>query len=1233
MHFLTTSSVATERDADFLGLSGLDAWRAARTNVQMATKVAQYIAAKLPSESSLRQFLATAETTDIQDQLLARFHWLTEQPDIDVVQSSVEDRLSSMLVAQGRPANLARTVRVHLEARFWEVVTQKRSDLRRLTLGDLHRQVERATHITVPVRLEQLSELLGNSTSAASGLLHLVVESIPTPPSPLLSRPALTERLSTAVEQRKAVLLTGTVYKGKTTLAQLVALARCPDAWWLSLSERRPEQVDSILRLLANAIDTGACPGLVVIDDLDISPTAHRVFGRSLALVVHRSGSSGRGVLLTARGTTSESAQLSQLGAVEAVEVPELTVEEVEALCLEHGCPSSASGPWSYAVFMASRGHPKLVQVRLRELSDSGWPTPGLSDFTASSSATQTVKQLARQLLASSVSGEVATLLYTAAESSVLLHRSVLLRLAEHLGVANPGDAIDAATGRWLESIEQHWYRTTPLLSGAAGRVWSQERWQLAHLQLHTAILSKQTLDPAEAAALLYHGYFGRDWGRVARDALRLQKLGDDRASAEVDRHLLWLPYVALEPGQLIAGSAQTGAPLRGLQFRVAVAQDSESIPRVVARWSEEVRGVPNDELRALLESHMWNALVLAKSSKVPLRSRLVAIDGLTTLTGELATISAAGTQHFLERSAVAAEIPLSADTAQLFLALSVQWFKGFEALSVLADWLEAEASEKSRKAFDSVLDWPLVQTMGAFVQGAWSAVHEETTDWQPWLGLFERLSRYAATYGSLRLGSEVAKAQAIILTEYLESSAEALAVLTRAEEAFGKAPVLDEQRANVLFQLKDDEAVLKIWADLAPQSAARSVLDPFAFRRAGISAARLGRFSNSASILRAGAASIEQQSFSLTRFGLLVDCSLAEVLSGDVGNSARTFALAVLSLPEEAATEGHDRWDPALRAASDVCHCIENKLWRPEAFQPKFDVGYASSPALKVEQPQPGQQGRALLLKAKAAHLASTHNVRLDDLHVQIEALAESRYRIVRWIAAEANLSWHLGQARFETLLEAFVLFDKATAAVSGVRWGQAIVFPDETPDPDYSPKLESWFGLFVAACWLCNEALEEALSAWKHKLQTTSANGWRLMIESLALGFELPGTEAYEAAMNPALTPAFRCGAAFRSMRQPLSLGETLRAQGLLVSALVSDGSSTRQELFNLHIAKRVAKSWDALAESPFRFQSPRTTVPLLRDAIARVNDGRGTLRDMLLAAHRATNSPVLDFVSRLQ
>lgn len=1232
-HYLTTSTIATEQDASFDGLKGIEAWRASQTNPELAAKVAAYLREKLPATSSLRAFLATATPDATQERLIRRFYWLTEQPDIEAVKRSVNDRICVLLGNMRRSVSLSSSVQKYLESHFWEAVVKPSPTERCLTHGELLRQIEAATTTYLPIPIDQLPALIGNAHPGLN-LFELLIQKSPKPPEPLLRRPLLTHRLEEFVKQRQVILLTGSVHKGKTTLAQLAASTLCPEAWWLNLTDRQPIQVDILLLVLASRIESGDCPKLVIIDDLDVSPTAHRVYRDSLGLVLHRAKAAGRGVILTAQGASGNSAIVQDFTNIELLDVPEVGTEETEFLCQEYGCPESLSKVWGCFVNGTTSGHPKLVQVRIAELASRGWPRPGPNDLITQSSAVISVRQRTRQLLSESVPGPVAEFVYMASECSVLMHRTVAIRLAESVdGLRNAGDILDDLTGKWLERIEGSWFRATALLKGVAAEVWSPEKCKLVHIRLHDAIRAKGTLDPWEAAALLFHAFIGQDRTRLARTAMRLQVIENHDARHEVERQLLWLPLVALEAGQSITDDVMASVILRQLQFRAASTLDSDTLPQVCERWAEDIARISKLEVRPMMAAVLWFSIGFSQSLKVPLKPRLQAIAGIGTLPADLQEFQAHTTQNILGGEDVAeAGIPADGTTAQMMFLFANRSIRDTASLEELLLWLDNEAIEDLRQQFDAMLEWPVVQGVGAFVQGAWAANHEKTKDWEPWLRLLERVDDYAKRRRSSRFGREAAKAKAIILTEYLDRSNDALTVLEHAVVAFGLSSVLLEERANVLFYKQDDEKVLEIWNQLVSDPASKAALDPFAYRRAGISAARLKQWTEAEKIFLAAANSLAPGSFDLIKYGLQVDAALVAILRGDQATAARILAEVVLTLPPEAVVEGDLRWDAVQRATVEVCRAIAKAHLQQEDTESRIQVGDASSPALKAPKAVPGQAARSEMTRVQVIHLASTLGIGPSSIAQEVETLAGSKYVYVRWFASEARLALSYASGVGTGFVRALMAFETAMVDLSTKR--ERLIEPDTGPALNLTISPERWFGLLAAGIVCSGTDLLSNLDIWLNESSQELGADAPLtnVIRMIADGASRPA-EILEATVQNTANPAtVRCGAAAKLLLNMPVASKTLQLEAFLTSAVVSDTSAARQELFNLHAARRFASAWRAHAENRFQFFSPRTSVPELLRAVDDVEAGSGTLRRLLQAAANALGHPLGSFMEHV-
>ena len=1232
-HYLTTSSVAMERDADFEQLKGIEAWRAAQTNIELTDRIARYLESKLSKNSSLRAFIASAETKDIQKRLIQRFHWLTDQPSVDAVKQSVDDRITVILENQRRSISLSEVVRKYLESKFWEIILNPTSELRYLTRGELLRQIEAATTTNLPVPTDQIPNLIINARPGLR-LLHLLLDKAPNPPKPLLKRPELTTRLENIVKLRKAVLLTGTVFKGKTTIAQLIASTLCPDAWWVNLTERQSDQVDNVFMALADEIENGDCPNLVVIDDLDISVSARRVYHNSLQLVLHRANTTGRGIIVTARGGANDSAVTQDFNNIEILEIPELSSSEIEFLCIDHGCTADNAPLWGNIISTWTSGHPKLVQVKIAELTVRNWPALSATDLSNQSPGMASVRQLARQLISETETAPIAEFVYMVSECSILMHRTIAIRIAEsYIGLANAGDALDKLTGKWLEKLNDEWYRATPLLKGSALEVWSDEKRKQVHIILHDAITAKGTLDPFEAAALLFHAFIGNDPRRIALTASKLQLIEAKDAKREVERNLLWLPMIALEDGQSIVDDAMAGAVLRSLQYQAASTLDSEYLPQICARWSDEIERIEQTEPKIVNQVMMWMQLGFSENKKVPLKYRFDALQGLPTVPPEITEVNIG--QKFFEIAKATDGLPTNGTIAQAVLVGAIQCVRDLSSLEELMHWLDNTATEEIRQQFDDMLDWPLIQTMGAYVQSAWTANHEETREWQPWVDLFERIEEYAVRRSSPRFGREAAKARAIILSEYLERSDDALNVLQEAEVRFGTSIILMEQRANVLFQEQNDESVLEIWNKISDETGALAYQDPFACRRAGISAARLEKWDEAGKIFLRAADSLQEGYLDQTKFGLEIDAAHIASQSGNQASAVKILVKAILALPAEAAKEGNGGWDSVQRLTVENCRVIESKLWKKIDDLPLLEPGCASSPMLKDNKSEPGQEARNEFTRIQVLHLASTLLPDTEKFSQDIDLMSSSKYFFVRWYVIEAQLAMAYANGAGETFIERLVAFDSYLEDLSLRRQQGVDLFePDDGPKEKPPKAPERWLGLLCAGAICSGSDLHKHLQIWLEKTVQLlgEKSGLTKNIQMLIIGSSLPVERLQHTIYDTSAPPCVRIGAACRVLQENLNAKATFQIQSLLTSALVSDDSYDRQEVFNIHVARYFSIHWQQLVKNSFQFVSPQTAVSRLQGTFTKLERGSGTLKNVLVSASVAVRQPLGNFIERV-
>jgi hypothetical protein len=1226
-HYLTTSPVAVEEDADFGDIPGIRAWNVARTDDGYAQRIADYLANRLPSQSALAAFLRTASPQEARRTLFDRFHWLVEQPSLEAVKRSVLERIVVRLQESGRPASLAQKVCLHLESRFWEIIVLPDAAARRLTLGDLLTQIESALTTYLPIPIHRVPDLLGGQTFGP-GLLELLLDRTSAPPEPLLRRPKLVRTVRALVETRRAVLLTGSVYKGKTTIAQLLAAEFCPTAWWLKFTGRRADQVDTLLLALANRTEGMDCPALIILDDLDTTLSALNVFGTALQLLLHRADLGGRAVLITAQGRLDASFTPNMAGVVTMV-IPELDETDISNLCVEFGCPLDLSLPWAKLISMWTQGHPKLVQVRIAELSHKGWPKLGIDDVLQASPAVTNARQLSRRLLSETQSEAVATFLYSAAELTVPMDRSLALLLASALpGIPNPGDVIDSLTGQWLERIGERLLRPTPLLKGAAADVWPKQRVQQMHATLHDVLVCKGTLDQLEAAAMFFHALMAGEQTRLGLAAARLQIAGTDEVQRAVFQQLVWLPGVYVGPGETFTNDPFLDATIRSLQFRVATLVDDEQLTKIAERWRESVLAIDREQPRLASAMMLWTAIGMCESPKLRLELRLQAAQGAL----ELQDAPFEEVQILRNVSLGVPGVPENSRPAQLMFLMASRNIRGLDALITLVNWLEA-ATPALRAEFDTTLGWPLMQTMGAAVQTAWSAYHGDITDWGPWLAIFERIGRYAEDFDSPNFGREAAKAKAIILTEYLNRSDDALEALSVAEATFGQSVVLTEQKANVLFQSADDEGVLAICRRFKAGELSATLLDPFAYRRMGMSATRLGQFADAVEIFQEAIDRVPPGEYVQTRFGLQVDTALSTSLDGRHSQASRMLLHAVHGLPVDARQNADTRWEALQRTGSEYCRQIEGGWKKKPPSRKLLEPGYASSPNLRVDEAQPDQSTRSDLLFIDAVQLAASLGNPTDAaVGTRIRDLMNSTVPFVRIQASQANLAVAMtrGPAGF---ISALTHFDRSVHEMGNLK-RESLLQPDSKVGDRSSGAPQRWLGLLVGSLICSDRPAVQSLAVWQEECAAGGSEMGEIagVINQALVQLKNPNYDPRDIVFAAAMPIVPRSVAALALLASKQPAKRVAELECLLASALVSDGSYIFLSLLNRHIATRFATIWRQQVEDGFGLVRPRVHGPLLEKVADRLPEGTATLLDWLGASCDAVGLTRGEFFTRV-
>jgi len=1038
--YMTTSRTATEQNAAFDGLKGIEAWRKAALDADVAELVRKYLVEHLGATGALQALLAAAPIADVQAKLFSRFTWLTDQPPVDVVKASVTERLEQWCDGQGLSRLVAAKVRQALLECCWERALKPELADRRLDGPLLASTREGATSVDLKLSLATAQGLMQFAVQLPSlqhqlASLGLLLREVPSPPSQIVERPTLIGQLKRHLNQREPVFLSGAAYKGKTTLALVVAHQAGPSARWVDLSGREPAAIADIFNAVRPLLDAVDGPALVVFDDLDTNAKSRKAYAPALRQLLHRAKLAGTALLFTAQGQSEALTEdVANQWGLSMLDVPPLTEEEIQALCIALGCPS-ASLASSHARLIAtqSTGQPRLAQVRAQELASQNWPQLSIDLVTGKSPALRTAMQAARELFEASVTPQEAAFVYEAAEFLHPSSRAMLLRLADlPTPLVGAASVLDRLHGRWFEGAAEGRCRVTPILKGELNVTWTPAQYQAVQGKLFDAIEGSGPFTPTDGAAMMFHAFFSLDRQRIAR-AARIIITAERLAAEQIHARLGWIAHVAVAPDRAVPGF---GLEFRAVQFRTAAQESPEAIPAVIAAWRRDIDADAADPAAQARARLLVNLSILDNGVQIPIAVILEAAADLHRTVPRLdAEAKAMLDQHAAD--AVDDDIPAGSTMAQVMLARRAGTVRSMEDLKAIFAWVDQEDDEALLGEFDAVVSWPASRNVGAFVHWAWATEIRASDPDLP--GLVAALDEGLAIMVRKRmtaLGGELGRAKSITLSEYVRDFEEAQKALIEAQAAFGDSAVLSEQWVNLHYHAKDYAKADQAWHDLVAKFGVDATQDPFAFRRAAVSAAQIGDLERASEIFEAGSVLMPGAMPVPLKLGLLGDAAHCAWQAGDKRRASSLLAAAALQVPEAARGPGDLKLLLAVAQLKLIAQMLTPGPVRAAEPAVPYQFGQASNPGTRAVEGPKDPALAVKLLEARAGLLEGQWEDASKPMMDRIAALCADVHPVVQMTAAQARMGWGLSggpEVEFVEGLAAFMSVYEALAALKG--------------------------------------------------------------------------------------------------------------------------------------------------------------------------------------------------------
>jgi len=866
---------------------GLSLWEKTKKDFQIAEKIRDFLLTNGKLDNDLKGFLSSASPQELVDKLFCPITWEAESPHEDYVKESIRRKL----ILHGDKYYIPPSRSEKVISRLLEetLTTACKKELRFLDKALFFRIFEEETTVRIPTYQVELRKQIGQTlncfpqpfaSNTHEGFLlpsvPLILSSIPPLPEGSVRREKIIENMKNSLNDTGLMLLYGSTGMGKTTLAKLVVTAD-DDKWlWLNLSGSRSFYLPQILREVALIIDQDKEKINIVFDDLDLSSRYAQgfedYFGGLIYTIFKRNG---KIIITSKKGIPSRMSTLLNIHSKNIFNVPPFDEDEIIQFAQHLNCKDEAVAKrWAKVLLLQTKGHPLLIHIRLKYLSESQWPDFKPEDLFQSPSDIARGQSGIREMIIGQLSVE---------------HRELLYRLSIMIGpfrydhalkigdipprIRHPGDLFEQLSGPWIESIGGGYYRLSPLLDGVAKLVWSKERLLSLHEDIGKAIIKCGRLSSLEAEKIFYHAWNSRST-ELLISVVRGFINAPEKIQKSIAYNLSWITHIGTDPIRIpIPEDIHTNFAFRMIQLMIAVIAESKIAPKIIAAIDKEI--IPHEPHNLyLLERYMLatKALLYFQIDMPPkkllafLREIIETEEQLHEVRDIFSTIKS---HHYA---------PLQ-DPITILFSFILPRCSNSKYLNELLEGLK----EMPKGIFQRIVSLFKVSEGYAtyLIDGVWLAeADKEIPNWDECIEVFRKTIAFAVENGLPSLAIAASKSIAIIYDEYMDDPDRAFQILDETTAKLGMHPMLEDERATILYRREQYSDALEIWNDILPKwSPQPSNLDTsyiYAYRKAGIAAAKTDNWHCAADFFLKGYELSKPLSLIIRTFGFYADAGFA---------------------------------------------------------------------------------------------------------------------------------------------------------------------------------------------------------------------------------------------------------------------------------------------------------------------------------------------------------------------
>lgn len=884
LRYLTTSSIGLERaKGDRIGKEpALTYWRRAAAGSDVAPLRA--LLGKLKLSTKAQAFIDARNDEELRRDLLRRIQWDAGQPSLEALAADLEDGAAEFLAStSGVASDQAAILAELMVGRVLKTATDRK--LCQLRRADLLKLGDQLSRVSVPRSL--LQDLLnrGDRTTIVGDHRVLQPGMVAPSPLPMVERVTLAGDVKARLIGHQIALVVGSTGLGKTSLAEQVA--RDSGSPWLTAGFRDLELVPLLDRLsrIVSEVATQDIR-LLLLDDVAFldNPSMIAALHRLHELLKRRDGA----LLVTAARAPTRLTTKRICGDDESVvEVPYLTVDEVRQLIAQSGGPERWAGQIHRS---AAGGHPQLVQAAILHLRSESWSRTALVALASGQSPDIAAEQkAASERMVAALPEGARSLLFRLS----LIYGAFDRRLALLVGeapppLAMPGAELDRLAGPWIEPDASGTYRVSPLVIASGRLALGPGQQHEVHRVVAHALITAKKVSVLKSDPLYFHA-------RESGEPKYLQAFAFSilTANADIlDSLAAFTPLFLYEPiDRPLADDKLIAAQLRLGQLLIASAGGKNELAAALFDTLEkETRNFTdpaNFELVILAKLLGQSPIAAWKPDWIELLLRFDelarGVDTLSALMEELAANPGFGKDPI----------------AFLFMNQSMGIRSPDQLLKLIQKLDEIERERRSRllSGFAGApgdFSLPINQAWIKWSRG-------EDPQFERGIQEFREVAAIARRWGETLLAARAEVGAAILADEYLNDPERALALLDEAV-ALGGAddPVFDRARAKIEWRRSNHELALASYEESWKPDGTDHVERAYTAREAGISAARLERWSDAAAWFDRARAEAEQcphKDMEVMTAGLIADRAQMLFIAGDKKAAIEAYGTALDAL------------------------------------------------------------------------------------------------------------------------------------------------------------------------------------------------------------------------------------------------------------------------------------------------------------------------------------------------